>query len=641
MRYGQCSLVLLFAAAIASAQVETVRAKPRPVVVENFEQGIGRWSTNDDVTGGVGPAEKCAIYAVGGGAPEGGKQSARVQFERSESGWASASISVDGAEWRRRNCARISLWIRGDGSDETVRIVLRVQTKQPQRDEAFFQTVKIDSTDWENYGLRFFGFHDAAGKALSAQDIGHIRLLQFAKTGGWPAFRFRVDEIVAEPEAGVEVPEPRVPEVTPEPGGGGKAVVLKPDFAKAGTPALAQLGLDLGSVPTVLEGGSKDAKTWAEAAVSDLGPCAVRMQFSDYFDAKKSAYNLKLLRSHVGWVRDHKCRPLICLNVPQIPAADATKRERLYGLFITALTDLVKSLAGSPQATYYEIFDEPITSGTFADVARMTAAYNKLAALVAASDPEARIGGPGFSSSWDERLTEFLKGAERLDFLSFHFYGAHSMQAEAGGLFEAAGLTKAGDVPHQLSFQLVRRLSRELRKTPPEVFVTELSLNAARDDQGRARDQRWASSFGAAWLTAASLSGTPYVDKLIVSRLYGAGFGVISDSGKPRDAYWASWLLKNYAPRGSTRLELFSVGPMTVAATFRTRSACNLVIAHAGADPLEFDLQPTGLPALSQVRTRLVGEGDKGWTGAYLPVSEAQNVKMNGPGVLVVQWVAK
>ena len=605
------------------------------LLIEDFEQGIGRWFTNDDQVAGAVPANRCAIYAVQGGPSEEGKQCGRVEFQKATSGWASVSLPVDGRKWAQQGCSKLSMYLRGDGSGEPLRIVLRVQTTRPARDVAYSQVIRLDSTSWEKFSFRSFGFEDSGRNILQPKDIQHIKLLQFAKNGGWGTFRFRVDDIAVEAEAA----GPAIPQ--PDAHAPGKVVSISPDFGKPGVPALIQIGANLGSPPTILDTRDYDTSSWAYALLSDLAPCVVRLQLNDYFDPRHESYNLGLLRKHMDWVQRCNCRPLVCLDVPRAAEDQEAQRKRLYALFVKTIGELVRGRAGSGPSRYYEIFDEPLVSTAFADAAHVVAAYNKLAELVLAADPEARVGGPGFSSAWQERIEAFLKGAKRLDFLSFHFYGTHNVLTESEALLESAYKTRSGDLPRQLSFQQVKRLTKKLRRDRPEIFVTEFALSSARDDRDWCRDERASTGFGAAWLAATVLSGAPYVDKLIHYKLAPGGWGMISHDGMPDTAYWAAWLLRHYAPRGATHLQAFLLDDFTVAAAIKTRTAFNLIIAHAGIDPVELRVSPKNLPPLGEVRDRRISGADRQWKGAILPRTPIQDVLIESPGLVVLQYIPK
>lgn len=637
MRIHPPLMILLALCAAASGLCQQPRSDTplARILVDDFESGIGAWFTNDDEAAGEAPSAKCAIYAVAGGAPEGGVQSGRLEFQRSTSGWASISRPVEGRKWAENGCSTLSFWLRGDGSREPLRVVLRVQTARPKRDEAYSQILRLDGTNWEQYSLRSFGFTDSAGKALAPEDIQHIRLLQFAKNGGWGSFKFRVDEIAVEEEPQApEIPAP-VAE-TPR-----DSFTFKPDFKRAGPYNLAQIGVSLGSSPTVLEHENDDLISGAFALVSDLGPGVVRLELNAYFDPATRSYDLQLLDQHIHWVRLGNCKPIVCLGVPPAPPARPDLREKYFAEFVKAVRTVAARRAKEGKVTYYEVFDEPLLSGAFNDADHVTIAYNSIVKLILAAHPAAKVGGPGFSSAWDDRLEAFLKKAERLDFLSFHFYGAHNPVAESANLFEAAYKTRTLNLPNQITFQQVKQLAKKHCKLPPEIFITEFALSSATDESGDCRDERSAGAFGAAWIATAVLAGGPYVDKVILHPLKPGGWGLLDASGKPEAPYWAAWFLRTYAPRGSVLQQIELLDSMTLAALVKTRSAQNVILAHSGNEPVEVSIAPANAPALSEVRYRSINETDQLWQGAPLSAAASQTVLLDGPGVTIVQYVAK
>jgi len=624
---------LIVPAAVLAQDTPEPEPELKHIVVEDFESGIGDWFTNDDEAAGEEPSKKCAIYAVSGAAPDSGEQCGRIEFHRARSGWASVSLPVEGRTWAEEGCSTLSFWIRGDGSGEPLRIVLRLQTTKPKRDIAYSQVIRVEGTDWERYSFRSFGFSDTEGNILAPEDIQHIKILQFAKNGGLGDFRFRLDHIVveAEPDA---LPIPKPVAETPR-----KTITLEPDFAKAGPYALAQIGTNLGTPPTIADNEDDGAISWAYALLSDLAPCVVRVELDGYLDREAGTYDLDLLDQHLEWIARCGAKSLICLNVPSSPEDTPETKQQRFAAFVQAVTTVVEKGAEAGASRYYEVFDEPLLSDTFADVDHVVRAYNSLTKLIRGKDPKAQVGGPGFSSAWSERIEGFLKGADHLDFLSLHFYGTHSAITDSQALFEAAYKTRAGDLPQQLSFHSVCRLVKKLRDAPVPVFITEFAMNSAQDETGDSRDERTSTAFGAAWLATAVASGTPFVDKMLHYQLKPGGWGIMSQSGSPEVSYWAAWLLKTYAPRGSVRQGVELCDDLAVAATIKTRSAHNVIVTYAGIDPIEIQVKPKNVPPLKQVRDRRISDGDAQWKGSVLVKEGDQTILMEGPGVVVLQYI--
>jgi hypothetical protein len=639
MRHTTCVLAILasllatLAATLAAAQGGVGAAEGHQVSLETFEQGIGGWIAADDrvPTGG---SKQCLIQVAAGGAPDGGRQSARIEFSAGR-GWASVGMTVDGRRWATEGFSALALWIRGDGQGEPVRISLHVQ--RPDAEGDYWQLIKLAGSDWERYNLRYFGFTNGQGKALSAADVPYIRRLEFARSGSWKAFSFGVDEIALMSQAAAPaIAKPEPPPVRPV----GRSVSAGPDFSQTGVPALGQFGLNLGHPPTIIDGDDRTAADWAQGYASDLGPTVVRLRLDDYFDARREKYDLDLLDKHLAWVAAANCKAMICVNPPTVRADDAAAKQRVFAQFVATVSDVARRGAQANARRYYEIFCEPLVSGTFRDVSHVAAAYNKIAELIAHEDPNAAIGGPGLAAAFDEQIRGFLKSAERLDFLSFHLYGTHNILTTTDELFNAAADMRAGDLPSQLTLQEVRRLARQLRPNRlPEIYVTEFGMSSARDAQGACRDERTPTAFGAAWVAAAALCGSPYVDKLLYYRLGPGGWGMVTDAGQPDPVAWAAWMLRSYAPRGAQWLQQVRPDDQTLVFAVKTKTAYNLIVAYGGADVLELKLSPRGLPPLSQVRDRRITAADSGWKGAMLPTSPIQTEFLDGAGLLVVQYV--
>lgn len=624
-------------------------AAARRVVVEDFEHGTGHWVSSDDQSP-AGPAKRCSLEAVTDAAPGGGKHAGRAVFARAASGWASLTVPVDGRKWAETGCNALSLWLRGDGSGQRVRIGLTVRQGNPEREQVYSQAIKLDGTAWEGVSLRLFGFCAPDQTPLAARDVQHIRALSISKNGTWEAFRFRMDSIQAEVEpGGMKVPAPDPPDASPvsislppspDSGGVGRVIPLGPDFGRTPIPQKAQLGFSLGPLPTVLDRDDPDAAGWAFAAVSDMAPCVVRLELGSYYDARAGLYLIDTLVEHYRWVLRSNARPLVCLDAPvTVPGADENQRARRYAEYVVAVTEVVRRCRGQAGSRVYEVFANPLRPGGFDDVGHLVSAYNKITALVLQGDPGARVGGPGLSAAWDDQVAPFLKGARRLDFLSFRFHGTHTLTSDTDDVFGAALTTRAADLPRQLSFRQVAQLARTVRRQAVELYVTDCAPSSSHDTEGNARDERVQTGLGAAWLTASLLTGGVYVDKVVCTRLWGGGWGMLSESGTPGAPYWAAWLMRMSAPRGARRLDLLQPDGLTVAGAFQTAGSSNVVIAYGGSEPVRFQIAPKRMPAFGQVRYRLVSDAQSEWEGGDLPVAELQVVSLSGPGVVVVEYL--
>ncbi len=596
------------------------------IVLDDFEDGVGAWRTNDGLVEGDEESTLASIFLVPRETPGGFEQAARIEFRAGRQTWASVSLPINGTLWTRQNVGQIAMRLKGTGGDETVRLTLRCLVGEERRDVSYVYELPLDNPEWHRRAVRLFAFKDPEGNPPDAHAIRNAYLLQFVKTGSWEAFSFSVDEIVAEPIPGMEGPQPQSEE----------PLSVRLDFSRTIAPVLGQFGVNLGDdLGPVLDEPANSAAL--SRGLEELTPCVVRVRLSDFYEPRTGDYDLVRLTQTLRWIADAGARPLVCLNPAQLPAT--REREACPDPdFATVALKVVALRRGGPHLRYYELFDSPILSGQFADAEEVVAGYNDLARRVLAADPEARIGGPGFASAWDSRVRTFLEGARTLHFLSLKFFGAHNVVAERDDLFEAAVTGRTSDLPNQLSLQQVRQLARELRRPAPEIFVTEIAMSSAQRPDGIAADERMHRPFGAAWTAAAVLASSTWVDKFLHYQLFGAGWGLMNREGQYDPPWVAAWLLHTYAPRGSSLCEIRRVKDDLLVAAIWTSTARNALVIYVGEEPrsVVIDAFGIGSPVLVRER-RLTSRGELSMSD--LPNSAAQSVQFEGPGVSVIQYV--
>ncbi|MFQ6098240.1 MAG: hypothetical protein ACE5O2_11000, partial [Armatimonadota bacterium] len=559
-------LRLIVACLAALCVAPTSAAQPRPLSLDDLEDGGARWTANDSVADETGAQPRlCSIAPVSDAAPGAeGRHCAEIRFQPAAPGWASLSIPVDGPEVARRGLAQVAFWAKPTEGAARVRLVFRALYDNPATgrrdlDVSYVAEVTLDSPGWRLVTLPFERFRTEFGKPLGDSDIPHITLLQFAQMPVVAQAAFLVDDLALEPAGYVRRkptpqrrPQPKPPPVSPPPA---PATLSLPDtlsfdvnFGYTGPPLLLQMGVTLPDDVSALLESEGVASRFADA-VRELAPCVVRVKISSFFrtpsetatGAAQSVDADRLTRA-LRWAVTAGARPLLCIDRPPAEASPEALAEfcrRLAG-----------SLRGRPESPYYEVWDEPIFREQFPSVVEATQAYSTLAQAIKRADPDAKVGGIGFAAAWADQLTYFVANAQPLDFLSLHFYGAHTTSTSDGSLFAAATAGRAADLPSQLSFQQIRRLLRETRKSHAELYLTEVNINSARDREGRPRDPRTHTPFAAAWLAALAASASPYVDKLLWRSLYGKGWGLLDETGEPTFSWLAARTMDVYAPRG-------------------------------------------------------------------------------------------
>lgn len=611
MRRIALTTVILLALAAGMTQAS------QPVLIDDFEAGIGAWATNDGLVAGHGPGKLCGIYTVGESAPDGGKQAGMVEFLVGDRTWASVTIHIDGSQWAQADCTRLSLWLRGDGSDDDVEVVLRALYDRPDNaDVAYRQSVSLDSKGWQKIGLRLLGFVDDDGHPLTQEEVRHLALLQFVKTGSWQSCRFYVDEIHAKSEDVSELRED----------------VLEVDFSRSSGRVRLQLGCNFAGA-AALATASHEKQTTLGSVIHALSLCVVRFVLDDYLQREQEQYDTALLEQHIDFIQCQGAKALICLHAPRPqPGDDFQKTQRLRELFTTTVRSLVDLWATEPRGRYYEVLNEPLLRSGIATAHDLAGAYNALAKEIAAVGSEALIGGPGLASPWGDHLPEFVQAADRLSFLSYHFWGGHTPVVATSQLLTAARTGRAPDLPDQLSFAAVKAASRG---RSVEVFITQAGVNSAATNAEQTPSEHFAGS----WLAMAALSAAPYIDKLLYTPLVGGQIGFINSAGQPSAVYRAAWLMRTYMPRGSQLCHWLYPDSQTVAAAIRTATANNVIVAYGGEAPRTLTIRAQGTERPKLVRARKVDSSAEQIQFLDLPLATEQTIELSGPGVAVVQFI--
>jgi hypothetical protein len=593
------------------------------LLIADFESGVRGWRTNDGLAEQRGEPTIPGIYAVSPGAPEGGGgQAALVEFGAGQQTWASVTVSVDGSAWADRGCTGVSLWLRGDGGGHEVDIVLRSYLKVGEKttDSSYIRTVSLTSAEWFSLGAPFSSFRNAAGEPIDGKHLRAVKLLQFVKTGTWRPLRFTVDQIRA-----VKLPAP----AEPRPVAGTRIL----DFDAGGRECRLQHGLCFGSqAMQQLRDAGFAAKVKGSLAL--LGRPAVRVRLSDFYLLDLEQVNTIGLQEALSWIRSCGCDPLLCLDRPlPVSGVSPEKGWRDFGTLCARLAGLRRA---EPGVHYYEIGSEPLLAGHFRTVEAATSAYNALAAQVLLADPRGQVGGMGFASAWDENLRYFVEHARTLHFLSFHFYGAHSPVAGDEELFDVACRGQAEDLPHQVGPAAIRQMVEGRRGADVEVWITECALNSAREANGRARDGRVQTTYGAAWLGAFSLAVAPYVDRVLWFKAFGHGWGLLTDDGEATAAFTAAVLLGRSLPAGAITGEPIRVGASGIAAAVSTTQGRYVIVAHAG-ESLTAELRLQGTPPVRPVRIRRIDPASPLAGFEPMAPSPAQRLTLPGPGVAVIE----
>ena len=616
--------ITIIATVLLAAAVAVGHAHAISIVLDDFEAGVGAWRTNDAEAAGERPSEIAGIFTIARQTDGETEQAALVEFLAAEDTWASVSLPINGTLWAEHNIGQITLWLRGDGSENTIDFTIRSTVGEERRDVSYVYKLPLTATEWQQRAIRLFAFQDEDGNTPDAEAIRNAYLLQFVKRGSWPTLTAYVDNLMAEPIPGAAEPPPEE-----------RPLSLTLDFSRTVSRMRGQFGVNLGE-----DAGPVLDRPAAAAALSraleQITPSVVRLKLSDFYDERIGDYDIVRLNRVINWVTDSGARALICLDPARVEAEDGQGLHRDPD-FATVALRLVALRRGGPHTRYYELFDRPLHNGQFDSIGALTEAYNRLARGVLLADPEARVGGPGLASAREEDLRSFVANASPLHFLSLHFAGAERAGVERDTLFEAALRGAGAEAPGQLTLRQVRGIAEAAPQPIADVFVTSLAMSAAREDGGAA-DPRLTGNFGAAWTAAAVLSSSAAVDKFLHYRLFGDGWGLMTPRGRANPSYHAAWLLHTYAPRGATLSQLMNPADDLLVAAVWTATASNAFVVYLGEEQRTVVINARGVGEPRLVRERRLTSGG-GLHMTDLPTSTSQSIQFDGPGISVIQFV--
>ena len=611
-------------------------APPTAILLDDFEDGVADWTTNDSTVAGSGRlATLCGIYATAmmppgsqdAPPPSGGVQGAMLDFLPATNAWASVSLPVNGEQWRENQVGQLSLWAKATTPGASARVTLRAQVPLADgkvEDRSYSQQLKLTDHKWQHLSLRFFGFRTDDGTPLDDETVSHIYLLQFVKAGTWDRVRFCVDQIKVHPLAhGDERP--------PLQDSSAETVVV--DLRQNLGRCLAQVGFNLGANTPVI-GTDEQLIKRISTLTADLTPCVGRLRLADYYLPNEGQFDIARLNNNVNWLLGVGVRPLICLDVPaDVP--ESTNPAYLQALFNSTCVKLAELRRGTQRSPYYELYEAPM-GGRFGDVGELLSEYNRLAEGLRAADPTAQIGAPGFAGTDQWLIKEFVGGADSLHFLSYCLRLEGPTWPDDPRL-AAAALHGAAPVEDAWGYeQIARYLGATGRR--PELFITDWGIKRGPSaDSAPATDQEAAE---AVFLVTSALSAARYADKLLWAQLIDPSSGLLTPEGHPRPAYWAAWLTKTYALRGaSCRAYIPCSGGILIAAV-ATEHAANVFVVNRSPWPTAVTFRVVGLPRPEIVRERKLDLGEANTVQhRNLSLSTTQRVKFEGPGVSVIQFI--
>lgn len=594
-----------FAAMVSGQASNSSPAVAGRWVLEDFEQGTGKWFVEARRQKGDGPP--LAQLELSRLTPtETGRYAGLFLWRRAEEGDTVRFIfPLDGAALSARKATGLTFVWCGDGSTATVTFTLLAERQGSER--AFQVTLPLPN-EWKTERLSWDAFRDAEGTPATVF-VRYLTALRIEREGPFPPFFFVLDDLAAE---------------TPSPVPSAVSVRAVVDFGQEEGTNLLRWGAHWDAEALSLLRNSAARKRILDLRLGIARIVTSEWQRRDFESAIREAF------SWAQQVRQLNMVPLVTLT-PLKPEDLPT------GAFQQQATVWAQRL--SEPVRLFEVFHRPSEPPLNLRPEVIAIYFSSLQEAIKRLVPNAQVGGWGEGAAWRSRMMALFSQSPRPNFLTLHFYGSHTASTSDDELMRAARETVSADLPDQVP---LNRLDEWLRRLyPPSgvpLIVSECALNAARTKEGRPADERVGTPFQVAWLTTlfASLAGK--AEGLVHYRLVGTGWGLLDEQGDPQPAYWAVWACNTYLPPGTTLVAAASNYAPCLLLAGRTETAGNVLLVNTAPVGVEVALEAIIGKPVRSVRTRLLREREAPTYAESKPNSLVR-VVLPPYGVGVVQFV--
>ncbi len=575
-------------------------------MLEDFEQGVGRWSVEIQRRSVELPL-LAQVEVSRMTPPDGGKQAGLFVWRRAERNeWARFIFPLDGTQLSARKAKGLTFWWLGDGSDATVTVVLVAERQGVER---LFRLELTLPSQWRQERLAWEAFVDAEGTPATVF-VRYLKGLRLERNGAFEPFFFILDQLTAEVTA------------TPVRTVAARAVV---DFQQEQQANLLRWGSHWDEKALSF---LQNADTRKRIAQLRLG--WAKLQFNELLQRWDFEATAKLVQQWGQQVRQLQMVPVV--NLSPLKSEDLPT-----GAFQQQAVFWAQRLF--PTVRLFELLHRPSEPPLQLRAEVQVVYFAALLDAIKQIAPTVQVGGWGESAAWRDRLQLLFTKAPRPDFFTLHFYGTHNASTSDEELMRAARETVSADLPNQVP---LHRLDEWLRQLyPPDgvpLEVTECSLNALRTREGKAADERINTAFGAAWFSALFVQMAGKAENLVHYKLVGDGWGLLDDDGKPQPSYWAIWACNTYFPPG-TRLTAAATNyaPLLILSG-KTPTANNVLLVNTAPNAVEVQLESIGMATMRMVRVRLLQDRDPPSYTEMAPTALVR-LRLLPYGVGVVQFI--
>ena len=651
--YRGISGVLVLAGSFACAQNSVSAA---PIVVDDFEDGVAKWTTNDKTKGNNASAPAMLVNVLGvppePGGPRGSKGAALFTFKAAKASWATASVAVDGKAWAATGAQNITFWLSAGGETNGFDVLLRGRSYDNNGalvEEKFVvnKKVDLDRRAWRQVTIPLSEFRSEKGTLPSR--MSGLYLLQFAELNDWDARFFMVDDIRVE---GTGKPIPQVinltPPATPPPTqspiiigtNSGPVTTVNVDFLKKEGKIRSAANVSLGMTWPGLGG----TETWPldnpayRDSMAILKPRVIRLEAGSLcalVDSSKPAFDFTRLTNAVKQVRALKAEPLIALTNPAAWGLDA------QGYASYAAQAARAANRDGATARLFEVAVGAMGSVELQDDAEIVAFYNAAYNALKATSKDYWTGGVGASGGHAGTLSRLLTGVKGLDFLSIQFTSPVS-SGDPRAIF-ISGENQSG-----VKYAAAQLDKSRFKKAP--LFVTQANLAGPGPDGEQPADGRANEMASAAWWMTFLSAGSRVSDQIFHNDGANAAWGLLDGaSAAPRGypAFYALYLWNNFVPPGSERVKAVISNPAIEAIALNAPPINNqpvhaILLTNTTENEQTVKISIRGFPVLREVRTRVFDDlaTARGLTTyQVLAKSPFQSVTMKPFSVVLLQFI--
>jgi hypothetical protein len=606
----------------------TARAQEK-LVLDDFEGGVTKWTTNDKTKTGDDPPTLIEVLPTSGSdlindSAGGGL----FTFKAAQGSWASASLKVDGGAWAKIGARSLSFYLNAGGNENGVEVIIR-RVAKPGQDEVFRLPwpVRLDVKKWRKVAIPLSDFKSDTDKTPLPKRLSGVYLLQFVMRNNWDARFFTIDQLQIEGTGKPITINASTPAATPPPKPTSPITKIGVDYLRAAGRIRTGANVSASASPDTQGASTFPLNENADfrGALRELKVRFIRLdagQYSDLLDSSRPAFDFTRLQNAVIAARAINAQPLIAITNPSEWTLDA----RGYASFAAQAARAVKERNVGP-AGYFEL---ACGAGNLSD-ASVVAYYNAARTAIKRAATRAHVGGVSASAGRTSTQRAILRGAAGLDFLMVRDFGAMS-----GNPTDKALLDSTQKIERLRG--AAAQLDSSRFKNAPLFVIANLNAAKARDENAPS-DGRTVQMIAGAWWGEYLGSASRYADQIFHNDASTPEWGLLDEGIRAYPSYYTMWLWNTYAPAGSTRAKTEVSNTDIWALGFNTATAHNLFLVNTQPEERTAQIAIRGFPVLRSARIRIYDDSRSQPRLENLPKSPYQTIKLKPYASAVVQFI--